>query len=126
MKAYIKNAKKSENVGKYRKDQLSREIVAIDPATGRPLVIARIYYPRATAFACIWLKGGNYARGGGKAGGGGYHKESAALGAAIRDAGVELSESISGHGQHAMTDAVEAIAKALAGKRKIYIHESYA
>lgn len=39
----------------YRKDQLTREIAVLDPATGRAIVTARLYYPGNTAHACIWI-----------------------------------------------------------------------
>ena len=113
----------------YRKDQLAREIAVIDPATGRAIVTARTYHPGSVAYACIWISSTErtpYARGTGKAGGYGYHKESAALAEAISDAGIQLSKSISGVGDRAMRDACEAIARAVTGKRRLIVHEAYA
>ena len=47
-------------------------------------------------------------------------KESAALEEAIEDAGIELDSPISGHGDSAMDDALQAIARAVTGKRKFF------
>jgi hypothetical protein len=113
----------------YRKDALSREIAVLDPSNGYAIVTARLYYPGNTAYACIWISSTSktpYARGTGKAGGYGYHKESAALSEAIADAGIKLSECISGRGERAMRDACEAIARAVTGKRRFIVHEAHA
>lgn len=113
----------------HRKDSLDKEIAVIDPANGRAIVTARIYYPGSVAYACIWIASTPktpFARGTGKAGGYGYHKASAALAAAISDAGIVLSESISGVGDSAMRNACEAIARAVTGKRRLIVHEAYA
>lgn len=84
-------------------------------------VMVRLYWSRSgmTAYASIWVrtKDRTFFNGSGKASGYGYHKASSALQAAIDSAGIELSESISGRGESAMRDALEAIARA-AGYRK--------
>lgn len=113
----------------YRKGELTLEIAVLCPATGCAIVTARIYHPASVAYACIWISSTSktpYARGTGKAGGYGYHKESAALADAIDDAGIRLSHSISGHGHSAMRDACEAIARAVSGKRRLIVHEAHA
>lgn len=128
MKANIKAMRETPR-NMHRKDHLSREIAVLDPATGRAIVTARTYYPGTVAYACIWIASTArtpYACGTGKAGGYGYHKESAAFAEAISDAGIQLSESISGVGNGAMRDACEAIARAVTGKRRLIIHEAYA
>lgn len=94
----------------------------------RPLVTVRLYHTNATSYACVWINGhskGVSVSGGGKAGGYGYHRASAALQVALNDAGVVLSENIAGRGETAMTDAMEAISKAL-GYKKFYIHNAHA
>lgn len=58
-----------------------------------------------------WIKEGAWWSGSGSAGGGGYHKGSAALDEAIRSAGITLSRSISGTGE--CEQALMAIAKAM-------------
>jgi len=77
----------------------------------------------AVFHACIWINDKQrgereavHISGGGKAGGCGYHKPSAALAAAIDDAGIALAESIGGVGDDAMRDALCAIARALGYK----------
>ncbi len=92
------------------------------------IITARTYFTGSTAYACIWIncpKGEIYLCGGGKAGGYGYHKTSAALQAAINDTGIKLSESISGVGESAMENALKAIAKTL-GFKKFHIHHANA
>lgn len=83
----------------------------------RTLVDARFYMGRSrsasTVYASFWVMGGDYLAGHAKAGGGGYHKQSAALGSAIRNAGIELDSSINGVGEDAMQDALLAIAAAV-------------
>lgn len=127
MKANTTNLRETPRNMFRKDDSLYREIAAIDPATGKALVIARIYHPGTVAYACIWIHGANrYGRGTGKAGGYGYHKASAALSEAIDDAGITLSESISGVGDSAMERATDAIARAITGKRRIIIHVAHA
>lgn len=110
-----------------------REIAVLDPATGRAYVNARIYWPGTVAYCTLWVSGRDgrglrvtYGRGQGQAGGGGYHKASAALAEAIHDAGVVLSRSISGVGDSAMEEACEAIARAVTGKRRFIVHVAHA
>ncbi len=133
MKANVTNLRETDR-NMLRKDQLWHEIAIIDPATGATLVTARIYFPGTVAYACIWINCparaasdalSHYGRGTGKAGGYGYHKPSAALAEAIRDAGISLDQSISGVGDSAMREACEAIARAVSGKRKLITHEAH-
>ena len=61
----------------------------------KEIVDARAYMGRSrnssTVYASIWVHGGEvHTSGKGSAGGYGYHKESAAIGSAISDAGIEL------------------------------------
>jgi hypothetical protein len=126
MKATI-NPRQDKNVSSYRKENaLSREIAAIDPKTGRAVVTLRTYYPNQVAYACVWIQvGDDQARGAGKAGGGGYCKESAAADSALAAAGVTLSQSVDGRGLRAVEDAVLAVARAATGKRKFLIHVAH-
>lgn len=82
----------------------------------RELVIARLYASRrhdANRITCIlWTRGGHNANASGCASGYGYHKGSAALADAIRNAGIKLTENISGCGDDAMREALLAIARA--------------
>lgn len=86
----------------------------------------------STVYACVWIRdrNGNWRSGKGQASGYGYHKMSAAVGDALRSAGVELygnvysntdnSEAaktakkrayINGVGESAVRSAMEAVAK---------------
>ena len=89
-------------------------------------VEARAYMGRSkdasVVYATVWVSGnGRYMSGSGRAGGWGYHKESAAIGAAIESAGITLSESIDGVGEGAIRAALNAIADVMGytGPRRI-------
>ncbi len=82
------------------------------------IIIARCYMGRSanasTVYASIWINApGYHSSGKGKANGYGYHKESAAIGAAIESAGITLDQSIDGVGDAAIEEALKAIASAL-------------
>lgn len=127
MKANLTNSRSSDNIRKARKeDHFYREVTALDPKTGRAVVIARFYWPSSVCYSCVWVHGKTHPRGAGSAGGGGYHKASAAFAGALSDAGITLSEDVGGRGDRAIEDAVEAIARAATGKRKFIIHTSHA
>ena len=86
--------------------------------TLREIIIARCYMGRSasasTVYASIWIQpSGIYTSGKGKAGGYGYHKESAAIADAIESAGITLDANISGVGGGAIEEALKAIASAL-------------
>lgn len=83
-------------------------------------VTAKFYMGRSrnalTVHCNLWASdhsGERRTSGYGAAGGGGYHKESAALDAAIKSAGISLSERINGVGEMAMQDALTAIVREL-------------
>ena len=82
----------------------------------RELVIARLYASLrryANRITCIlWTDGSHNANASGWASGYGYHKGSAALADAISNAGIKLTDSISGCGYDAMREALLAIARA--------------
>jgi hypothetical protein len=115
------------------------EHAAIDPATGRSVVIVRIYQPGTVAYCSLWIHARTgCGRGQGQAGGGGYHKASAAMAAAVEDAGIVLRGDvywrkstkdvarIGGVGESAMLEALQAIARAATGKRRLIIHSAHA
>lgn len=87
-----------------------------DHATLRPLVTARLYAPlrpgSSTTTASVWVfMSDRNVCGSGKTSGYGYHRPSAALAAAIHNAGISLSQDISGSGDDAMGKAIMAIAR---------------
>ena len=57
----------------------------------------------------------------GAAGGGGYHKASAAFSEACRNAGITFDQGIAGRGEWAIRESLEAIARAISGDRKVTI-----
>lgn len=89
----------------------------------REKVVARLYAsvrPGANKITCIlWSNGAHNANASGWASGYGYHKGSAALASAIENAGIKLSENISGCGNDAMREALLAIARADCPETKI-------
>lgn len=95
---------------------------------GKPVVLAdmRIAVSKSgTPYACFWAycpsENGMWNNGSGTAGGGGYHKASAAAGKAIRSAGFSLSEDIDGRGDGAIRDAVLAVGECLYTDGPVYI-----
>lgn len=88
-------------------------------------------------YCALWVSGDTYCSGRGKAGGYGYHKESAALADAIRSAGIELTGAnyarhegrvnykkpayISGCGHDSMLMALKAIARAAGARGQLLI-----
>ena len=83
---------------------------------------ARTWLHRDNQALGVWIHGDDlHGSGGGKAGGYGYHKESAALEEALSAAGIRMSEGIGGRGDQAMFEALEVLARAvIKGKRKIF------
>ena len=94
--------------------ELVNSFTVTDCKTGREVVKARFYMSRSrtasVVYCVVWVHPLN-ASGLGSAGGGGYHKESAALAEALESAGIKLSQDISGIGEEAMKDALKAIAE---------------
>lgn len=106
----INSSHRKENHG------LHKAYAAVVPSNGRArkVVDLRIYWPRDTAYACLWMGNDTFhSAGSGKAGGYGYCKESAAAAEAMSKAGVKLSKYIAGAGTDAVETAVLAIATAL-------------
>jgi hypothetical protein len=108
--------RESDKIHANRKEKtgLYREYALLDlDDDGRAAVTLRIYWPGSVAHACVWINAGSglYARGAGRAGGGGYCKASAAAGAALVDAGVTLDQDIDGRGLEAIRGALEAFAR---------------
>jgi hypothetical protein len=93
-----------------------------------PCVTIRTYQVAdyGNIYACIWVNGHEiHSEGSGKADGGGYDKESAAVQYAINNAGFELSENIAGRGPMLIRKAILAIGEAI-GQKIEYIHNSHA
>ncbi len=102
-----------------RESGFYREYQVLDLDTLTVPVSARLFWPANSAY-CV-LHAGPHRKGSGRADGGGYHKASAALGYAIQNAGIDLSESIDGVGDAAMDKAILAIAAALGVKHPYLI-----
>lgn len=93
--------------------------------TARTVVDARVYGTGTQNTACLWVFTESVnASGSGKAGGYGYHRQSAALGVAIENAGFSLSSRIDGVGDEAMREALLAIARAVGVTRPALV-EAY-
>jgi len=129
MKATI-NAENSEgnavnHSGKKELIKLFR-VIAKTPTGWQEPIEARCYMSfnsdgAAPVYAAVWIRGSSVS-GRGKASGYGYHKVSAAIAEALGNAGIKLSEDISGRGDSSVCDALTAIAAAL-GHTDIYIQE---
>ena len=91
---------------------------------GKPSVFTpvelRLYGTGNSNSAAIWVNDHTNSEintsGTGSAGGYGYHRPSAAASEAIRNAGIELDQDISGCGDSAIEEAVKAIAEMLGYK----------
>lgn len=84
----------------------------------KTVVDARVYGTGTLNTACLWVSTESmHTSGSGRAGGYGYHRQSAALGCAIENAGFSLSSRIDGVGDDAMREALLAIARAVGVKR---------
>ena len=97
-----------------------REVITFDQDATDPLnrvhapVQLRLYGTGRTHSACLWINhDGTHRAASGIAGGCGYHRPSAAAGAAIAHAGIKLSKDIDGVGDNAIDEALCAIAEAL-------------
>lgn len=104
----------------------------------RTLITARLYVVPSRTYgstfpACVWISSSvrknqqSYylSGGGGKAGGCGYHKASAALEAAFNDAQITFDEGVSGVGEMAMKDALATVAVAM-GYKRFHTHNAHA
>lgn len=104
-----------------REESFDSQLAVIDLDTGREIVCARFYRPNEIVYCVVWIFSGEPARGFGKAGGGGHHKRSAALGGALSRAGVTLSGPINGCGDSAMDDALLALARHMGVARPLVV-----
>lgn len=96
-------------------------VIAVIPArygneTGFNAIDVRLYGSGSVWTCAVWVRlsdtNGKVMSGTGKAGGGGYHKPSAAFADACRNAGITLKDDVGGRGDGAIIDAVKAIAVA--------------
>lgn len=130
MKAKItKQVKNARNRGG-EKETVSKYLVL--DKNGKEFVDCRVYMGRSrsasTVYASIWVNGdGVYTTGKGSAGGCGYHKESAAIGSAISDAGIELYGDMyeSSHRWNYNENRENTPAEIAAIKRRLAKHRAY-
>lgn len=121
MHATFKNLGSNARYALERKELVRTiNVAVIDNGEIAVPVTAKFYMGRSrealTVYCNLWASdhsGERRTSGYGAAGGGGYHKESASLAAAIRSAGILLDENINGVGETAMTDALTAIVREL-------------
>lgn len=78
----------------------------------------------SNVYCNVWIRGYLWVSGKGNAGGGGYHKQSAALGEALDSAGVKLAEDIAGCGDSACDNALEAIAREMGYTNTLIVKHS--
>ena len=124
MKAIIKeNVSNAVNYGD-KKELIKTFNVVTDGL--KEVITVRCYMGRSanasTVYASVWINTSEvHTSGKGKAGGYGYHKESAAIAAAIESAGISLDTDISGVGDGAIKEALSAIANALGFERVLIV-----
>ena len=124
MKATLgKEVSNAVNYG-YKKEMIRTYNVITDGL--KEVITVRCYMGRSanasTVYASVWINTSEvHTSGKGKAGGYGYHKESAAIAAAIESAGISLDTDISGVGDGAIKEALSAIANALGFERVLIV-----
>lgn len=128
MKAKLLPANTSRFNGNHRKEDAFRGQISVisladkhENNRANEVVVLRFYGTSAANYAALWVLDGSGRSGTGRATGYGYHRPSAAVAEAIRNAGIELDESISGRGEEVIRCAVLAIAKALRIKRPVLV-----
>lgn len=110
------------DIHSYRREKsFDSQLSLIDLDKGREIACVRFYQPDEVVYCVVWIDSDKPARGYGKAGGGGYHKRSAALNEALSRAGVTLSEPINGCGDSAMDAALEALAHHMGAARPLIV-----
>lgn len=127
MKATIN--KQVSNARNYSSEkELCRGMYVIGTRNGRldEVITARFWRGRSTnasvVLCSVWVRcDPTWTSGRGSAGGGGYHKMSAALQEALNDAGITLDGDISGYGDQAMEEALEAVARAAGIEGELFI-----
>ena len=134
MKATLTTRKPKYTSSHRRENRFTREYAMVVPsdtskgyALNRASAIAtlRIYETAAQTTAAVWINSGDsHTSGTGKAGGGEYHRASAAAAEAISNAGLDLSEAIDGRGNGAIESAMIAIAYAL-GHPEALLHVAH-
>ena len=120
----VKRIENARNMSPERETIATMRYVTYDASEGHEAyrfetpVEARFYRGRtpgsSVVYCSLWVrsKAGTVCSGRGRAGGGGYHKESAALQAAAASAGIALTVPFDGAGEAAMHEALRAIAVA--------------
>ena len=130
MSQQIKNTATLPKVSAYNGRNYSGEketidsYVVVDCKLKKEVITLRLYMGKSASaskvYASIWIStdyatmsGICYTAGTGSAGGYGYCKKSAASAAAIRSAGINLQQDVSGYGMREVEDALLAIAVAM-------------
>lgn len=114
MEANIQNLKSNLKTAHRKEKHFFKQLTLLHIADGeiREIAQLRFYQPKYDCYACFWINSKG-ASGSGRAGGGGYCKQSASAAYAINSAGIELSEAIDGRGIQAVESALLAIGEAL-------------
>lgn len=112
------------NLGDKKETIASRTLIAFEDGKFKELITARWYMGRSSSAmqvdCSVWFDSAimeashvewTDCSGRGKAGGGGYCKQSAAFEAAMRSAGIKCDQGIAGRGMSVVEDAMIALAK---------------
>ena len=127
MKATLGNENSNAiNYGNKKELVNSRNVIVNSDDGLKNIITVRCYMGRSanasTVYASIWVNAPDiHTSGKGKAGGYGYHKASAAVADAISSAGITLDTNISGVGDGAIKESLEAIANALGFERVLIV-----
>jgi hypothetical protein len=119
MRAQLPTENTSNGKNFHGEKPFTMAFVIVDRLTGDQPVKAVVWHSQSKGsnYAAVWAhsRARSFA-GHGRATGYGYHRPSAALGAAFDSAGVKLSEDIEGRGESAMKEACIALAVAMGYK----------
>ena len=131
MKVNVKSMARALNPSHRKEKGFYRQISIICANSGAEAVTARFYWPSndggGRCYSCVWIYGKEaLGAGSGYAGGYGYHKESAALLAALNSAQAYVDTDIRGRGEGAMREALLATARAATGRKKFFTSEAFA
>ncbi len=120
--------RRSDKIHTHRRESSFRHsLILVDCDNCRTAIDVRFYGNGSRHYCCIWIDSrygngnSNDASGSDFAGGGGYHRDSAAMAGALEAAGVTLADDIAGCGDGAMREAIEALARHLGIARPLVV-----
>lgn len=95
-----------------RERSFRRQLSLVDLDDGAEVACVRFYGSGSRSYCCAWIHyPGYHASGSAWCGGGGYHKDSAAMQEALSLAGIQFADNFAGVGENGETEALQALAR---------------